>query len=203
MKIIHDEKKLCSILKRKHFEEIFGKEYAFQLVEFEKDEYINNSMNPRDYLLFPISGICSIFHIHEDGSYYLFSRSSKFTMMGDMEYALPESTQYRILCNTDVLCVALEIQANKKELDQDIVFLHYVMRSLANKVNDAGAEHAEPSNLEERVLFYMHQHDNSIHGVEKCSDRLHCSRRQLQRILISLQKKKKIKKIEKGVYQLI
>lgn len=203
MKTLQDEKKLKTILKRKHFDQIFGKEYPFQLVQFEKEEYINESMNPRDYLIFPVSGICSIFHIHVDGSYYLFSRSSKFGMMGDMEYALPESTQYRIVCDTEVLAVVLNIKENKKELDQDLIFLHYVMRSLADKVNRFGLENAEPVNLEERVLFYMHQHENTIHGVEKCSDSLHCSRRQLQRVLNSLQEKKKIKKVQKGIYQII
>lgn len=202
MKKIENPIQLENILKKYKFNTIFGKKYDFELIQFNKNEYINSSLNPRDYLLFSIAGSTSIFNLHEDGSYYLIGRSSKFGILGDMEYALPESHQFRIFCNTDVLCIGLEIASNKKELDEDTIFLRYIMHSLAEKVDQFSLEHAEPVNLKERVLFYMRNHDNKIHGVEHCADSVHCSRRQLQRILVELINENKIIKLCKGNYEI-
>ncbi len=64
---------------------------------------------------------------------------------------------------------------------------------------------AAPASLSERVLSYMKYRceDETLKGVEQAAFHLHCSSRQLQRILNQSETSGLIKKLGKGTYKLI
>ena len=63
---------------------------------------------------------------------------------------------------------------------------------------------AAPGSLSQRVLFYMRHKCPSgmLKGLEREAFHLHCSARQLQRILNQLEQQGKVVKTGKGAYRL-
>jgi hypothetical protein len=61
------------------------------------------------------------------------------------------------------------------------------------------------STLEERVVNYMifKCEDSTLKGLEKAAFKLHCSSRQLQRIMNSYVDKGVVEKLGKGCYKLV
>ena len=78
------------------------------------------------------------------------------------------------------------------------------LHSIARKTALTIRFYASFATLEERFLYYP-GHDcanHTMHSVEVAATHLHCSRRQLQRILKQLQEKNQIEKCGKGIYRL-
>ena len=64
---------------------------------------------------------------------------------------------------------------------------------------------AAPASLTERVLSYMKYKcsNETLKGIEQAAFHLHCSARQLQRILNQCENAALVKKLGKGTYRLI
>ena len=64
---------------------------------------------------------------------------------------------------------------------------------------------AEPASLTERVISYMKYKcgDETLKGIEKAAFHLHCSARQLQRILNRIEAEGLVRKLGKGTYKLV
>ena len=99
----------------------------------------------------------------------------------------------------------LSLYECRASLSNDRVFLRYVARSVAKKVALVLQADAVYATLEERFLHYMRQEcpHGTLLGVETAAVSLHCSRRQLQRVLKKLTEEGIIKKCDKGVYHII
>ena len=84
-------------------------------------------------------------------------------------------------------------------------FLELVCRSLSAKIGAMTTIDAAPSSLTERVLSYMKYKcaDETLKGIEKAAFHLHCSARQLQRILNQCETDGLVKKMGKGTYGLL
>lgn len=104
-----------------------------------------------------------------------------------------------------LLCLALSIEQNRSALLADNLFLQMVCQSLTDKMAAITALNAAPSSLSDRVLSYMRYkcQDGVLKGVEREAFRLHCSARQLQRVLNKLEKQGNIVKLGKGTYCLL
>ena len=102
-------------------------------------------------------------------------------------------------------CIAIPIKGNQKILLENTSFLRLVGTSLAEKLDKISMQSAVPSTLEERILLFMRFicPDGCMKGVEKAAFHLHCSERQLQRLLNKLTTDGLIKKTGKGTYKLI
>ena len=64
---------------------------------------------------------------------------------------------------------------------------------------------AAPASLTERVISYMKYkcHDQTLKGIEQAAFHLHCSARQLQRILNRSEAAGFVIKLGKGTYKLV
>lgn len=76
---------------------------------------------------------------------------------------------------------------------------------MANKITAITTMDASTSTLSERIMNYIQFkcEQQTLRGVEKAAFALHCSSRQLQRLLNEVEEKGLIKKIGKGSYQII
>ncbi len=82
--------------------------------------------------------------------------------------------------------------------------MHFVGGVMARKIEAIGALEAASSSLPERVVSYMKFkcEDRELKGLEKAAFRLHCSARQLQRILNKYEKDGIAVKTGKGAWKL-
>ena len=92
----------------------------------------------------------------------------------------------------------------KEKLLANNQFLLLICKNIAGKLSAAMMRDAVSSSISERVWNYMQfKCENGIlKGLEKTAFQLHCSERQLQRIMNEFQSKGMIEKIGKGTYQI-
>lgn len=96
------------------------------------------------------------------------------------------------------------MEANRAKLEKDCEFLMYLLRNASQiKVLSTRNQVVLP-HLEERLLYHLayecpHQ---TITGMESSAAKLHCSRRQLQRVVKKLEAQGILVKLKKGCYRL-
>lgn len=177
----------------------------FFLAEYEPGEVIISPLNETKYLQFIIKGAISIYSIRGDGSLYEVNSSNEFSLLGDMEFVTGKKPEFWAEAKTEVTTIAFALAEAKEQLMNDITFLHYVMNALAKKVQTASASHAIFSSLDEQLIHYIRYQctNQTLTHVGDTALKLHCSRRQLQRVLKQLTLDNQIQHIGKGMYQLI
>ena len=84
------------------------------------------------------------------------------------------------------------------------MFLRFVLGQLAGKLSLSAVMTASAQTLEEKVLFFLRkvQEDHAISSVNHALQALHCSRRQLQRVLKRLCDEGLVVKVGRGCYRL-
>ena len=116
---------------------------------------------------------------------------------GGSEVVFAEVTQ-------KLTCIAFSTGRYRDVLLKDSEFLFILAKSLTNIIDKITMQNASLPSLQERAYSYMlHKcEDQRLKGVEKAAFHLHCSPRQLQRILNSFVKNGTARKIGKGTYEL-
>ena len=205
MKQIQDDALLQFYMEKYGIAELFETEgLTFRLYEYERGEILNFIRDSSQCLQFFVKGNAVIYSVRTDGSRYPLCNLDSFTMLGDMEFCEEQSLPFLVEALTKVLCVELSLYECRASLLNDRVFLRYVARSVAKKVAMVLQADAVYATLEERFLHYMRQEcpHGTLYGVEASAVSLHCSRRQLQRVLKQLTAEGKIEKCGKGIYRL-
>lgn len=151
-----------------------------------------------------IYGSLSIYFIREDGSRYSLSTGGKGYIIGDMELFTEHDNSVLAEATDPLLVLALNTTLYQKELLENIPFMQLIASNMAKKIVSIMNQEAIYSSLSDRVLNYMRYKcpDMTLRGIEKAAFKLHCSSRQLQRILNVLETKDIIKKLGKGTYKI-
>ena len=200
MKRIYEQAKIEKYLEKYHIQSYFENTYPFYLIEYEKDETIIHPLKDTNEIQFVVEGEISIYSIDTNGKQIYVAQTNKSCILGDVEFVRHEKPIYFAQANTKVVAIALSILDNKPKLDQDIVFLHYVMNCLVDKLHNKSADEIMNPSVEDKVLNYMRF--QPMTNISSTCRNLHCSRRQLQRVLKKLCQEQKIERIEKGKYVL-
>ncbi len=168
------------------------------LIEYESGESVSNY----NYFQIVIHGNISISFVRDDGSAYSLSNGGKNYIFGEMDLFAVSSDNIVAEAASSLLTVAVDAASYKDKLLNNADFLQLIAATLANKIRSITNTDAAPSSLSERILNYMKfKCDNHIlSGIEKTAFRLHCSPRQLQRILNQFEKNNIVTKIGKGRY---
>lgn len=168
------------------------------LIEYEAGESVSNY----NYFQVVISGNLSISFIRDDGSAYSLSNGSENYIFGEMDLFVVSGGNIIAEAASSLLTIAIDTTLYKDKLLNNVALLQLIAATLANKISAIANTNAAPSSLSERVLNYMKfKCDNHIlSGIEKTAFRLHCSPRQLQRILNQFEKNAIVTKIGKGRY---
>ena len=200
------------IVEKDRLEHFFGEQQAhfrqrppvIKLVEFEKGEILNDPLKPLDRFYILVRGSVSIYHLTEDGTIRYISKASRGTLLGDMEFSGAGNQSFYIEAAETVLCLAMPFRENQSVLENDPVFLRFVLGQLAGKLSLSAVMTASAQTLEEKVLFFLGkvQADHTISSVNQALQALHCSRRQLQRVLKKLCDESLIVKMGRGRYRL-
>lgn len=177
---------------------------VLKLVEFKKGEILNDPLQLLNRFYIIVRGSVSIYNLTEDGSIRYISKAASGTLLGDMEFSGAGNQSFYIEAAETVLCLAIPFRENLDILENDPVFLRFVLSQLAGKLSLSAVMTASAQTLEEKVLFFLRkvQADHAISSVNQALQALHCSRRQLQRVLKKLCDEGLVVKTSRGHYRL-
>ena len=206
MKRIEDETECERIIKKLESEKYFAtKNLEFQIYRYGKGEFLCQPCSSDERLQVVVEGTVNIYHIRDDGSKYFIAMNEGIYLLGDMEFMNPAPCIYFAEAVTPVTAAVLSLKKYRSVLKQDIKFMNLIASALAAKLGIVANGESVSASLEERILNHMKYHcENGIlKGLGKTAFRLHCSERQLQRILNHLEDKKIVGKYGKGTYRLL
>ena len=201
MKKIYDTSKIDhALLNCKYAEILRGLEVPLFLIEYQTGENISNY----NYFQIVLNGSLSIFFIRDDGSAYSLSIGGENYVIGEMDFFTIKENSVIAEASSPLLTVAIDTTTYKQQLLNNNAFLKLIASTLANKIVSITNNDAAPSSLPDRVLNYMTYkcENQTLIGIEKAAFRLHCSPRQLQRILNQFQENNIVTKTGKGRYVL-
>lgn len=206
MKQLHDDILLNSYLEQYKITSLFDtKGLPFRLCQYERGEILNNIHDPSLFLQFVVEGAVHIYFIRDDGQRSPVCLTEEFTLLGDMEFCGETSLPFLSEAHRKVICVELPLYEYRNILLNDNTFLRFLLHSIAHKMTLVSKAEITFSGLEEKLLHHLKYNcpDQQFQGVETTAIHLHCSRRQLQRILKSLTERKILEKQSKGTYKLV
>lgn len=149
-------------------------------------------------------GALNIYFIRDDGTRYALSAGTTDYFLGDMDLFYPRNNGIYAEATEELTCLSCPIEKHREVLLSDHRFLKLICESLSAKIGAMTTIDAAPASLTERVLSYMRYRceDGVLKGIEQAAFRLHCSARQLQRILNQSEDAGLIRKLGKGTYQI-
>lgn len=177
----------------------------FYIIQYEKGEFIQQANIPNDLFQIVVDGEVSIYYIKPNGEKYFLAQNKGFFKLGSFELVTGEVLQAYAEAVSDVTVLALSLKENRELLLQDNKLLRIIASEIAQIIISDMNYNAATSSLSERVINHMKYYcsDNILCGIEKTAFQLHCSDRQLQRVLNNLESNKIVKKCGKGTYQLL
>ena len=203
MKVITDFSKVSEafIAQKKYF---LTKPGTMRLLVFEKGELLYSPLSPLKEFLLIIEGSASIYDVSECGSIHYLTKAFKGTLLGDLEFSEPDAKPFFTEALEELVCLSIPFEENRRQLENDAVFLRFMLSQLAKKLARSVVIDATTQTLEERLLLFLEKikPDHRITSVNDSFQFLHCSRRQLQRILKKLCDKNVLKKEKQGCYSL-
>lgn len=205
MKKINDINKLSSAIENCIYSDVLNSlSVPIFLIEYEKGETISSSYRDNFYFQIVVSGNLSIYFIRDDGSAYNLSTGSSGYVIGEMDLFSNDKNSVVVEALDNLITIAIDINTYKEELMTNIHFVQFCSSIMAKKIISIMNSNAIYISLSERVLNYLHfKCDNqTLHGIEKSAFKLHCSSRQLQRILNKFEGEGVIEKIGKGTYRI-
>ncbi len=175
----------------------------FHMFQFDKGEFICNTFKNISYLHFVVKGSFEIYAQRENGSQYKIVIMDTPCLLGDMELFTNPSPLMFVEAREPVCCISLSLRQYQQVLLNDNRFLRFLLDSISNKFYMFLQVEVNFKSVEEKLLNFMENEcpDFTIHSIEKTCAALHCSRRQLHRILKKLTESGIIEKIGKGTYK--
>lgn len=204
MKVIYEQKKIDNIIKTENIHRYFSQiPKSLHILEYEVGETISSASTSKNLFQILIKGTASIFYFREDGNIYSLAQCQGPYIIDESELFFEQNQNIFATAQTKCICIAISIKEDGQQLLNDVTLLRMIAKDLANKLQVLSNQNAMASSIKERVINYITYYcdDHILSGVEQTAWRLHCSPRQLQRILNELVKEEKIKKIGKGTYQ--
>lgn len=206
MERIYDKKEVAAcIAKSKYHAVLDSLNVDFYLMRYEKGELVSSPF--QNELLFQIveQGSLNIYFIRNDGTRYSLSSGTTDYFLGDMDIFYPKSSNIYAEAAESLTCISFSIEKYREMLFSNSEFLVLICNSLSAKIGAMTTIDAAPASLTERVIFYMRYKcsDQTLKGIEQAAFHLHCSARQLQRILNQGEVSGWVKKLGKGTYRLI
>lgn len=206
MEIVRQPQKLKEYIEQYKISEIFETEVLhFRLFHYEKGEFLASPLKQTKDILFLVDGSVQIYGIGSGTGFSPITVAYVPTIFGDLEFATGKPSLFYAEAQNDVYCLALSLSQYEEQLHRDIHFLNKILLSVGNKLALFSSMETSGNTLEERLNYYMdHFCENGLLcGINNAMLQLHCSRRQLQRILAKMCKNGKVQKLKKGIYQKI
>ena len=206
MKKITDEWLVADKIKQLSLEKRFDTEkYHFCIHTYEKEEFLVTPNRENSNILFLLEGEVKIYHLQKDGTMGTVGIACAGDVLGDFEFCRREHAYLFAEAITKVSCLVLSWMEYEDQLRADSDFLMFLLHVSIDKMANSAELVSINSSLEDKLLFYIQNMcvDQTMRNVNSASMTLHCSRRQLQRLLKRLCENHILEKTGRGHYQLI
>lgn len=191
----------------RHIMDCFGScRPEFLLMHYAPGELLTNPFSPSRYLQFIVEGDLLLYDMpDEESTVMLQTTYNEVSFLGDVEFLDAQFTPFFVEARTDVYTLALHLSQYREVLQKDPVFLLYLCRTLANKLNGAVIATAHHMSLKKRVMLSLRyaKDGQTITKIGHLAQNLNVSRRQLMRVLKELCEEGVLEHREKGVYQIL
>lgn len=174
------------------------------LIQYEEGEFANSPFQNEELFQIVVDGSLIIYFIRNDGTRYSLSSGAENYILGDMDFFHQSNKNIYAEASESLTCIAFSMDKNREVLLNNVKFLRFIAGSLSTKMGIITTLDAEPTSLNERVLSYMKYKCESgiLKGMEQAAFHLHCSPRQLQRVMNQCEEEGIVKKIGKGTYEI-
>lgn len=204
MKVIQDKELLKKLYKDQKLQDIFSTvPRNMKIIEYEKDELIAQPLKQLTSFIFLVDGSVKIYGIDNDARIINVQSSTENTFLGEMEYDGFVSYPFYVQANDVVLTIDIPFKENRRSFENDLKFYKYRIHQLATNLSNSAKINIIAKSLQERLIQYFKDNNNYIDSVNETMINLHCSRRQLQRVLAKLLETNQVVKIGKGRYQYV
>lgn len=177
----------------------------FYLIKYEKGEFVSSPFQKECLFQIVEQGSINIYFIRDDGTRYSLSNGTADYFLGDMDIFYPKSSNIYAEAAENLTCISFSIEKYREILLSSNRFLQLMCNSLSAKIGAMTTMDVVPASLRERVISYMKYKcdDETLKGIERAAFHLHCSARQLQRILNQSEAAGLVEKLGKGTYKLL
>lgn len=206
MKKIYDSEKINQQLEKCCYGSLLKSlQIDLFLIQYQKGEFVTSPLQEEQLFQIIVSGSLNIYFIRDDGTRYSLSNGNTDYILGDMDIFYDRNNNVFAEACEKSICLSFSLNNNKEKLLSNNEFLKLICNSLSHKMGTLTTIDVAPASLTERVLSYMQYKccDGVLDGLEQSAFRLHCSARQLQRVMNQCLTDGTVKKIGKGTYQLI
>lgn len=206
MERIYDSRKVAACIAESRYHAVLESlSIEFYLTKYEKGEFVSSPYQSEVLFQIVEQGAVNIYFIRDDGTRYSLSNGKADYLLGDMDIFYPKSSNIYVEAAEPLTCISFSIEKNRERLLADNDFLKLICNSLSAKLGTMAAMDAAPASLAERVISYMRYkcEDGTLKGIERAAFHLHCSARQLQRILNEREAAGAVKRLGKGTYRLL
>ena len=197
---------MASCIKKSNYHAVLDSlDIDFYLIKYKKGEFVSSPFQNESLFQIVEEGSINIYFIRDDGTRYSLSNGTTDYFLGDMDIFYPKNNNIYAEAAENLTCISFPIEKYRDLLLSNHNFLELICYSLSAKIGTMTTIDAAPSSLTERVLSYMKYKckDKTLKGIEKAAFHLHCSARQLQRILNQSESAGLVKKLGKGTYKLM
>lgn len=204
MREIRNEARRKALWQRENLSACFSEPpCGVRLLRYQKGEMLVQPLKPLTQFLFLAEGQVKIYDLREDGRAFSIHLSGRHALLGDVEFAGSRRTPFYAEAVQPVLCLAVPFAENRAALQNDPVFLRFVMARLVEKLDLFGRMELTTASVEEKLLLYLSARpDHTLNGIGQALADLHCSRRQLQRVTAVLCARGRLEKLGRGRYRL-
>lgn len=203
-KIFQSEAIAAAVSQSKYRDMISGLPVDLFLAEYDVGEFVSTPERHARLFQIVVEGALSIYFIRDDGSTYSLAVSQKDDTLGETDLFRVENQGVYAEVTEKLICIAFSINDNREALLNSAAFLRVVAESLTGKMAAITMKDAAQPSLPERVCAFLRYkcENGRFKGVENAAFHLHCSPRQLQRVLNALERDGVVSKCGKGTYEL-
>ena len=206
METVHDRKRRDRYIREQHIMEHFSIcKPEFLLMHYLPHELLTNPFSPSQYLQFIVEGELLLYDMPDEESTVTIQTSfNDVQLLGEVELLDAQFTPFFVEASTDVYTLAIYQSRYRETLLKDPVFLLYLCRNLANKLNGAVADskHMPLKHRVEVSLRYAAENEK-ITNIAHLAKSLNVSNRQFLRVLKELCEEGVLEHEKKGVYRLL
>ena len=206
MKKIHQSQQIDSAVSNSRYSHMLqALPFTPSLISYAAGDFL---IIPNDHdrlLQIIVNGTVSIYYIRDDGSLFSLATLRKDAIIGESYLFDIDAQNVYVEAIEPVICIAIDIRKNREQLMNSAAFLRVIAEIQAKKINAITMQDAHAPSLRERVLSYMRYscQNGRLKGLENAAFHMHCSSRQLQRILNAYEQAGIVRKAGKGTYELI
>lgn len=176
---------------------------SFSLCRFARGELLSSPLRKQSDLLFLVSGKVQFYALREDGRMLPVNLGLPGAVIGDVEFAGQGSTVLYAQALTDTECLALNIENSRERLDENVPFLHFMLKSLCGKVYLVNPQEQVAVSVEEKLGLYLQVHSGEVlSGISELAKSFGCSRRQLERVIGKFTRQGRLCPVRKGHYEI-